>query len=319
MVLCSLSKRVKDEVRCSIGVIRSRSRVRGVSQQPNDKPPAKFSISLQYVTAILAGFATLLGAWSTHQSVANGDALNNLRFAKQNATDFAAAISQARPYFANPKAQIESMIEVSRLWAVADSVQEKLVLFEIAKVSQQNRATDVLKVLATGDAQLHPADKSSRDAIAINAFNSELLSIVDSGSRSPSSSDRAALSADASPLQPVSVRSASPPASSASPTPETPTAPLDVALTKSTNSAVATSARLIVALGQAKDTTGWVFLGDALDSKGGAAVATAFFEPGTATSSTDRPVTAGDFITCSDLNLRASPCGTQANISSANS
>jgi hypothetical protein len=169
-----------------------------------------------------------------------------------------------------------------------------------------------LAILASGDDQLHAPSVSSTDLYAIKEFQQELAQTEDSAQQSatagsPSSAQSTLSGATGasgqshSQAQSQSVQSGG---SSQRPPSQ------DVALTTSSNPAVATNARAIVALGQSAGTVGWVFLGDALDTNGGSSVATAKFEDGTETTSAEAPVTSGDIITCTDSNLRAVPWDT---------
>lgn len=268
------------------------------------KPATKLQAALNYwlhsAALILGLIATVVGIRaSMHSDTANSQAniatansnantqrLNGLQFRLQAATNFAAGVHEARDALAEKNRGIPAMVEVSRLYAVAQTPQQKLVLIQIAQLAKQQAAMLALSTLIANDPDLQPpyTDENRGTVAAINRI------VQDATTQ-------------------IAVSQTPPPARNANRPAHTPIAPPDdPPLTSSANHLIAASAALAASLPKTETERGWIFIGDT-DGWGTHAEAPgAPLIPGTAaTSAANVPPQSASVTACRDLNLRVVP------------
>ena len=219
------------------------------------------------------------------QAKVNSDRLNDLQYKLVAATTFATGIHEARDALAEKNRGVPAMVEVSRLYAVATTAQQKLVLIQIAQLAKQQAALSALSTLVANDPDLQPpyTDANRGSVAAINRIVRD-ATVQIAVSQTP---------------QPKPAKLA----------PHAPTAPPDdPALTASTNHLVAASAALAASLPKTESEQGWIFVGDVDGWGPDAERRSATLIPGTATtSSAVVPLPGTAVIACRDLNIRVVP------------
>jgi hypothetical protein len=268
--------------------------------KPATELQATFNYWLHAMALVLGLIATAVGILASFGSrnansqadIANAKSnattqrLNDLQFRLQAATNFAAGVHEARDALAEKNRGIPAMVEVSRLYAVAQTPQQKLVLIQIAQLAKQQAAMLALSTLIANDPDLQPpyTAENRGTVAAINRIVHDATTQI------------------AASLTP-------PPATNAKRAAHMPTAPPDdPPLTASANHLIAASAALAASLPKTQTERGWIFVGDT-DGWGTRSEAPgAQLIPGTAaTSAASVPAQGASVTACSDLNLRIVP------------
>ena len=276
-----------------------------------DKPQGSSFTWLSTSLAVLAAAGTALGAWGTYQSTQNKGRIDDLTAQIQATQQFAAGIHDARDVLTNDQ-HVKAMVELSRLYTMARTPQQKLVLIQLAQLSKQWQGLEAMATLIGDDEQLQTTTSAAdRKIIAsmgviIASAQTQIAQEVAMSNAAPATATKVATARG---------RSATPKPTAA---PKT-TAAADSAavaksgdapLTQSTNAAVAASAALIAALPRTVKQQGWIFLGDVAGSGNGAKTGSPAIIPASATTSA-RTVPPADttIVACHDVNLRDVPLG----------
>ncbi|HEY0394597.1 MAG TPA: hypothetical protein VGD01_08880 [Candidatus Elarobacter sp.] len=239
--------------------------------------------------ALLAAAGTALGAWGTYQSNQNKGRIDDLTAQIQATQTFAAGIHEARDFITTDK-QVKAMVEFSRLYTLARTPQQKLVLIQMAQISKQWQGLDAMAILMKNDDQLQsPSSAADRKILA------SMGGILAAAAQQTKTT---------LPLkgQGSSKRTA-PGNNSAAESGDTP-------LTQSDNAAVAASAALIAALPKPVKQHGWIFLGDVAGADKSAQNSTTPIIANTGpTSARTIPAVATTITACKEVNLQDVPNG----------
>jgi hypothetical protein len=273
-----------------------------MAKEPEPATPLERSINfwmhtLAFVLGLIATAVGIYASVNSHSASSQADAANTkanantqklaeLQYKLQAASNFAAGIHEARDSLAEKNRGIPAMVEVSRLYAVAQTPQQKLVLIQIAQLSKQQAAMLALSTLVANDPDLRPpfTDENRGSVAAITRIM------------------RAATAQIAVSQTPQPKPAANRPAN----TPIAP--PDDPSLTASSNHLIAASAALAASLPKTESERGWIFVGDADGWGGGAELPQARLISGTAaTSSPTVPLEKATLTLCRDTNIRVVP------------
>jgi hypothetical protein len=280
-----------------------------MGQSGPEKPQGGSFSWLSTSLAVLAAAGTALGAWGTYQSNQNKGRIDDLTAQIQATQQFAAGIHDARDVLTNDQ-HVKAMVELSRLYTLARTPQQKLVLIQLAQLSKQWQGLEAMATLIGNDDQLQTTTSAAdRKIVAsmgviIASAQTQIAKEVaapnptPAGRQTPAPRGRTTPKPTAGPRT-TSVAEAAAVAKSG-----------DAPLTQSTNAAVAASAALIAALPRTVKQQGWIFLGDVPGSGSAAKAGGAPIIPASATTSA-RTVPAADttIVACHDVNLRDVPLG----------
>ncbi len=259
-----------------------------------------------FATLMLGLIGTAIGIFATYQSniansqaKANADHLQTLQVQLQAASTFANGIHEARDALAkSDKSGIAAMVEVSRLYEVATTPQQKLVLIQIAQLSKQQAAMLALSTLVANDPELQSPAEGDRATVAsigriLRAATTQLAESATPPPTAPPTPHKHSASRGGHPATPA-------------PTPPPPAD--DPALTSSSNHLVAANAALVASLPKTEAQQGWVFAGDVRGWNAQAAQDNARFIQYTSSLSTSVvPVPKQTVVACRDVNLRTVP------------
>ena len=282
-----------------------------MGQSGPDKPQGGSFSWLSSSLAVLATLGTALGAWGTYQSTQNKGRIDDLTAQIQATQQFATGIHDARDVLTTDQ-HVKAMVELSRLYTLARTPEQKLVLIQLAQLSKQWQGLEAMATLIGNDDQLQTTTSAAdRKIIAsmgviIASAQTQIAQEVAASTATPVAASTTIAAARAKPTpKPGTTRKTTAAADSAAVAKSG-----DAPLTQSTNAAVAASAALIAALPRAAKQQGWVFLGDVAGSGDGAKSANAAIVPASATTSA-RTVPPADttIIACHDVNLRDVPLG----------
>ncbi|HWT07418.1 MAG TPA: hypothetical protein VN224_16755 [Xanthomonadales bacterium] len=275
---------------------------------------------LSTTLAILAAAGTALGAWGTYQSNQNKGRIDDLTAQIQATQQFAAGIHEARDFLSTDK-QVRAMVEFSRLYTLARTPQQKLVLIQMAQFSKQWQALTAMSILMGSDELQASTSEADRKTLASirTIISNAALDINKEGEMHLA----AAAKHDVTPKPKATpVGHGKSPKGRSTPKPTTApgtssdagSAPVatsgDAPLTQSTNAAVAASAALIAALPKTAKQRGWIFVGDVKGDDARARDPGAPILPLSASTSAHAVPQPGATITaCQDVNLRDAPSG----------
>jgi hypothetical protein len=258
----------------------------------------------RYAVVALGALGTLLGTISGIWSGYNSGRISQLSTQLQSTQQFAAGIHDARDVLSTDP-HIRAAVEVSRLYTLAGTPEQKLVVIQVAQLAGQNESISALATLVGSDETIKSASKS--DQPAVDAINRIFAQARNEVGKSPSPSPTPTLKPQSNVSLVLPAHSATPsPRPSPSPTISPSPSPLDdPPLTGSQDPSVAANAALLVSLPPAGSVEGWVFLGDIYRN---ATPQSTAFVPATPTTTATQAPAAGDRIfSCGDLNVRDVP------------
>jgi hypothetical protein len=260
-----------------------------------------------FATLLLGLIGTAIGIFATYQSnvansqaKANADHLQTLQVQLQAASTFANGIHEARDALARSDTSggIPAMVEVSRLYEVATTPQQKLVLIQIAQLSKQQAAMLALSTLVANDPELQSPAEGDRATVASigRILRAATTQLAESATPPPA--------ARPAPHKHGATRGGHP----ATPAPTPPPPADDPALTSSSNHLVAANAALVASLPKTEAQQGWVFAGDVMGWSPEASQDNArFIQYTSSLSSSVVPAPKQMVVACRDVNLRTVP------------
>jgi hypothetical protein len=252
--------------------------------------------------AVLAAAGTALGAWGTYQSNQNKGRIDDLTAQIQATQQFAAGIHDARNVLTSDQ-QGQAMVELSRLYALARTPQQKLVLIQIAQMSRKWQGLEAMAILIGNDEQMQPSQSEANRKVRAS------IDRIIANAKTEIDNEAAAKRTPAPTPTPKRTGGRHDTAEFPQPHPLAAAAQYgDAPLTQSTDAATAASAALIAALPKTVKQHGWIFLGDAAGEDANAKGPDAAILSRSATTSAHAVPHPGASITaCHDINLRDAP------------